>query len=221
MGCATGMKPVLPPYSPPHPLARHIRTRSDTYVADKLMAARTTTLYLRKWIPTAFSTDADLRAQQRRMVSDSTHFPSSTPFLGPQSNPWTYLRTSNAFGGRRGGMAESTATMHLSLVLLVGPSHTAKLHSVTLRSVRRDSSLHQSTNMASICAIFAELSGRRHASCSLSLLKHLSLASSSSRDRSPPSGSDACKVRPALDAGPVIVSLRVLEAWRGMKRCLS
>ncbi|KAN0128973.1 hypothetical protein V8E53_013235 [Lactarius tabidus] len=46
------------------------------------------------------------------------HSPSSTPFPGPQYNPWTFLQTSNAFGGgRRGGIVESAASMRSS------PSH--------------------------------------------------------------------------------------------------
>ncbi|KAI0292596.1 hypothetical protein B0F90DRAFT_1645421 [Multifurca ochricompacta] len=51
------------------------------------------------------------------MVSDSTLSPSSTPYPGPQYNPWTFLQTSNVFGGRRGGMGDSTASMQSS------PSH--------------------------------------------------------------------------------------------------
>jgi hypothetical protein len=50
------------------------------------------------------------------MVSNSTLSP-STPFLEPQYNPWKFCQTSNAFGGRRGGIADSTASMHSS------PSH--------------------------------------------------------------------------------------------------
>ncbi|KAN0130011.1 hypothetical protein V8E53_012165 [Lactarius tabidus] len=62
------------------------------------------------------------------MVSDSTLSPSSTPFPGPQYNPWTFLQISNAFGGgRRGGIAESTAIMRSS------PSHQP----VTLPPLRR------------------------------------------------------------------------------------
>ncbi|KAN0132941.1 hypothetical protein V8E53_009306, partial [Lactarius tabidus] len=46
------------------------------------------------------------------------HSPSSTPFPGPQYDPWTFLQTSNAFSvGRRGGIAESTTSMRSS------PSH--------------------------------------------------------------------------------------------------
>ena len=50
-------------------------------------------------------------------VSDSTLSPSSTPFPGPQYNPWAFLQTSNVFGGRRGGRPDSTASMQSS------PSH--------------------------------------------------------------------------------------------------
>ncbi|KAH8992897.1 hypothetical protein EDB92DRAFT_1796860 [Lactarius akahatsu] len=51
------------------------------------------------------------------MVSDSTLSPSSTPFPEPEYNPWKFLQTSNALGRRSGGIADSTASMHLS------PSH--------------------------------------------------------------------------------------------------
>lgn len=51
------------------------------------------------------------------MVSDSTLPPSSTLFPGSQYNPWTFLQTSKALGGRRGGLAESTASLRSS------PSH--------------------------------------------------------------------------------------------------
>jgi hypothetical protein len=52
------------------------------------------------------------------MVSDSTLSPSSTPFPGPQYNPWAFLQTSDVFGGRRGGgIPDSSASMRSS------PSH--------------------------------------------------------------------------------------------------
>ena len=88
-----------------------------------------------------------------------------------------------------------------TLVLLAAPSHTGKLHSVASRAVRRDSSLHESTEMANIRAAFAELNGRRRASRPSSLLEQLSRASSSSRDGSPSSNSDAREedLRRALD----------------------
>jgi hypothetical protein len=108
----------------------------------------------------------------------------------------------------------------ITLVLLAAPSHTGKLHSVASRAVRRDSSLYESTDMASIRAVFAELSGRRRASRSSSLLEQLSRASSSSRDRSPSSNSDARKddLRRALDTA--IGSLHALGSlyeWQEMR----
>jgi len=88
-----------------------------------------------------------------------------------------------------------------TLVLLAAPSHAGKLHSVASRAVRRDSSLLESTDMMSIRSAFAELAARRRASRSSSLLEQLSRASSSSRDGSPSSSSDAREedLRRALD----------------------
>ena len=88
-----------------------------------------------------------------------------------------------------------------TLVLLAAPSHSGKHHSVASRAVRRDSSLHESTDMMSMRSAFAELAARRRASRSSSLLEQLSRASSSSRDGSPSSSSDAREedLRRALD----------------------
>ncbi|KAN0128914.1 hypothetical protein V8E53_013287 [Lactarius tabidus] len=51
------------------------------------------------------------------MVSDSKLPPSSTPLPAPQYNPRTFIQTSNAFGGRRGVIANSQASTRSS------PSH--------------------------------------------------------------------------------------------------
>ncbi|KAN0126344.1 hypothetical protein V8E53_015133 [Lactarius tabidus] len=47
-----------------------------------------------------------------------------------------------------------------TLVLRAAPSHTGQLHSVASRAVRRDSSLHESTDMVCIRSAFAELASR-------------------------------------------------------------
>ncbi|KAF8266300.1 hypothetical protein EI94DRAFT_1733503 [Lactarius quietus] len=51
------------------------------------------------------------------MLTDSTHSPSSTPLRGAQYNPSTFLQPSDAFGGRRGEIANSSASV------LSSPSH--------------------------------------------------------------------------------------------------
>jgi len=366
MGRANGTKPILPPYSPAPPVGSpypypfgHIR-RGQNYGGSY---PGTVDLMDPNVVREQLALQMQIYALNNGgMVSDSTLSPSSTPFPGPQYNPWTYLQTSNAFGGRHGGMAESTASRRSSpshqpvslpppgrgnrglrrrersqdlrrrakvrppprvestqprdtspelssgeetageskvgenlpeshhyaprparwddgaddedeadaddgewidedvgiddvaddllqlefhtdyvgnpekrrrrwklrweallrafhaldretdttLVLLAAPSHTGKLHSVASRAVRRDSSFHESTDMASIRAAFAELSARRRASRSSSLLEQLSRASSSSRDGSPSSSSDAREedLRRALDTA--IGSLRAL-----------
>ncbi|KAF8267105.1 hypothetical protein EI94DRAFT_1684032 [Lactarius quietus] len=359
MGRANGTKPILPPYSPAPPVGSpypypfgHIR-RGQSYTGSY-----NGTVDLSQMDPNVVREQLALQMQiyalnNGGMVSDSTLSPSSTPFPGPQYNPWTYLQTSNAFGGRRGGMdpmasmrsspshqpvplpplhgrgsqglrrrersqdlrrrakvrppprvestqprdtspemssgeetaGESKAGEHQSepqhyaprparwdesaddedeadvddgewidedvamegvaddllqlefhtdyvgnpekrrrrwklrweallrafhaldretdttLVLLAAPSHSGKLHSVASRAVRRDNSLHESTDMVGIRSAFAELAARRRASRSSSLLEQLSRASSSSRDGSPSSSSDAREedLRRALD----------------------
>ncbi|KAH9068291.1 hypothetical protein EDB83DRAFT_2378183 [Lactarius deliciosus] len=359
MGRANGMKPVLPPYSPAPPVGSpypypfgHIR-RPQSYTGSY-----NGTVDLSQMDPNVVREQLALQMQiyalnNGGMVSDSTLSPSSTPFPGPQYNPWTYLQTSNAFGTRR-GMADSTASMRSSpshqpvplpplsrgnrglrhrehsqdlrrrakvrppprvestqprdtspelssgeetagestkvgeqsepqrfaprparwdesaddedeadaddgewidedvgieggvaddllqlefhtdyvgnpekrrrrwklrweallrafhaldretdttLVLLAAPSHSGKLHSVASRAVRRDNSLIESPDMMSIRSAFAEMAARRRASRSSSLLEQLSRASSSSRDGSPSSNSDAREedLRRALD----------------------
>jgi hypothetical protein len=124
MGRANGMKPVLPPYSPAPPVGSpypypfgHIR-RGQSYGGSY-----NPTVDLSQMDPNVVREQLALQMQiyalnNGGMVSDSTLSPSSTPFPGPQYNPWTFLQTSNAFGGgRRGGIAESTASMRSS------PSH--------------------------------------------------------------------------------------------------
>jgi hypothetical protein len=123
MGRANGVKPVLPPYSPvppvgspyPHPFG-HIR-RGQSYTGS-----HNGTIDLSQMDPNVVREQLALQMQiyalnNGGMVSDSTLSPSSTPFPGPQYNPWAFLQTSHVFGGRRGGMADSTASMRSS------PSH--------------------------------------------------------------------------------------------------
>ena len=87
-----------------------------------------------------------------------------------------------------------------ALVLLAAPAHTAKLHSVASRAVRRDSSL-KSTDMKSIRSAFARISSRQHTTSTASLLEQLSQARLSSRDGSSSSSRGACEkdLRRALD----------------------
>lgn len=95
-------------------------------------------------------------------------------------------------------------------MLLAAPSHTGRLHSVASRAIRRDVELLDSADMMSIRSGFAEVATRRRASRSSSLLEQLSRASSSPRDGSPSSGSEAREedLRRALDTA--IGSLRAL-----------
>jgi hypothetical protein len=94
-------------------------------------------------------------------------------------------------------------------VLLAAPSHTGKLYSVASRAIRRDGDF-DSPDMMSIRSGFAEVASRRRTSRSASLLEQLSRASSSPRDGSPSSSSDAREedLRRALDTA--IGSLRAL-----------
>ncbi|KAI0287226.1 hypothetical protein BC826DRAFT_1045767 [Russula brevipes] len=360
MGRANGVKPVLPPYSPvppvgspyPHPFG-HIR-RGQNYPGSY-----NGTMDVSQMDPNV----VHYALNNGGMVSDSTLSPSSTPFPGPQYNPWAFLQTSHVFSGRRGGMQDPTASMHSSpshqpvalpphyrssrglryrersedlrrrtkirppprvestqprdtspelssgeetageskvgehrseshryaprhgrwdtsaddeddedaadeeewvdedvgtegvaddllqlefhtdyvsnlekrrrrwkvrweallhafhaldretdttLVLLAAPSHTGKLHSVASRGIRRDDDLLDSPDMGNMRSAFAEVAARRRASRSTSLLEQLSRASSSPRDGSPSSGSEAREedLRRALDTA--IGSLRAL-----------
>ena len=122
MGRANGVKPVLPPYSPAPPVGSpypypfgHIR-RSQSYTGSY-----NGTVDLSQMDPNVVREQLALQMQiyalnNGGMVSDSTLSPSSTPFPGPQYNPWAFLQTSNVFNGRR-GMGDSTASMRSS------PSH--------------------------------------------------------------------------------------------------
>jgi hypothetical protein len=123
MGRANGHKPVLPPYSPVPPVGSpypypygHIR-RGQTY-----SGSYNGTMDFSQMDPNVVREQLALQMQiyalnNGGMVSDSTLSPSSTPFPGPQYNPWAFLQTSNVFGGRRGGIPDSTASMQSS------PSH--------------------------------------------------------------------------------------------------
>ncbi|KAH9991504.1 hypothetical protein BJV77DRAFT_1007848 [Russula vinacea] len=370
MGRANGVKPVLPPYSPAPPVGSpypypfgHIR-RGQNY-----SGSYNPTMDFSQMDPNVVREQLALQMQiyalnNGGMVSDSTLSPSSTPFPGPQYNPWAFLQTSDVFGGRRGGgIPDSSASMRSSpshqpvslppllrpnrglrrrersqdlrhrakvrppprvestqprdtspelssgeetageskvgehrperqhyaprparwdasaddedeedgddgewidedigiesvtddllqlefhtdyvgnlekrrrrwkvrweallrsfhaldretdttLVLLAAPSHSGKLHSVASRAIRRDVELLDSPDMLNIRSAFAEVAARRRASRSSSLLEQLSRASSSPRDGSPSSSSDAREedLRRALDTA--IGSLRALE----------
>ena len=95
-------------------------------------------------------------------------------------------------------------------MLLAAPTHTGKLHSIASRAIRRDTDLLDSTDMMNIRSGFAEVAARRRASRSASLLEQLSRASSSPRDGSPSSSSEAREedLRRALDTA--FGSLRAL-----------
>jgi hypothetical protein len=121
MGRANGIKPVLPPYSPAPPVGSpypypfgHIR-RGQSY-----SGSYNGTMDHSQMDPNVVREQLALQMQiyalnNGGMVSDSTLSPSSTPFPGPQYNPWAFLQTSNIFGGRRG--MDSSASMRSS------PSH--------------------------------------------------------------------------------------------------
>ena len=123
MGRANGVKPVLPPYSPAPPVGSpypypfgHIR-RGQSY-----SGSYNGTVDFSQMDPNIVREQLALQMQiyalnNGGMVSDSTLSPSSTPFPGPQYNPWALLQTSNVFGGRRGGVPDQTASMRSS------PSH--------------------------------------------------------------------------------------------------
>lgn len=124
MGRANGVKPVLPPYSPAPPVGSpypypfgHIR-RGQNY-----SGSYNPTMDFSQMDPNVVREQLALQMQiyalnNGGMVSDSTLSPSSTPFPGPQYNPWAFLQTSDVFGGRRGGgIPDSSASMRSS------PSH--------------------------------------------------------------------------------------------------
>ena len=123
MGHVNGHKPVLPPYSPAPPVGSpypypygHIR-RGQNY-----SNSYNGTMDFSQMDPNVVREQLTLQMQvyalnNGGMVSDSTLSPSSTPFPGPQYNPWAFLQTSNVFGGRRGGRPVSMASMQSS------PSH--------------------------------------------------------------------------------------------------
>jgi len=141
MGRANGVRPVLPPYSPvppvgspyPYPFG-HIR-RGQTY-----SGSYNGTMDLSQMDPNVVREQLALQMQiyalnNGGMVSDSTLSPSSTPYPGPQYNPWAFLQTSHVYGGRRGGIPDSTASMHsspshqpVSLPLLSRPGRGLRRH---------------------------------------------------------------------------------------------
>jgi hypothetical protein len=124
MSRANGVRPIIPPYSPvphagspyPYPFG-HIR-RGQTY-----SGSNNGTGDFSQMDPNVVREQLALQMQiyalnNGGMISDSTLSPSSTPFPGPQYNPWALLQTSNVFGGRGGGgIPDSTASIRSS------PSH--------------------------------------------------------------------------------------------------
>ena len=121
MGRANGVNPVIPPYSPVPPMGspypypfRHIHCGQsyggsyhgtiDLSQMDSNIVREQLVLQMRIYA-----------LSHGGMVSDSALSPSSTPFPRLQYNPWAFLQTSNAFGVRRGGLAESMASRWLSL----------------------------------------------------------------------------------------------------------
>ena len=123
MGRANSHKPVLPPYSPAPPVGSpypypygHIR-RGKTYSGSyngTMDFSQMDSNVVREQLALQMQIYA---LNNGGMVSDSTLSPSSTPFPEPQYNPWAFLQTSNVFGGRRGGILDSTASVRSS------PSH--------------------------------------------------------------------------------------------------
>ncbi|KAI0051463.1 hypothetical protein FA95DRAFT_1485380 [Auriscalpium vulgare] len=116
-----GNKPVLPPYSPAPPVGSpypypygHIR-RGQTYAGSQ-----NGTNYS-QFDPNVVREQLALQMQiyamnNGGMVSDSTLSPSSTPFPGPNYNPWTFLQAGGVFGG---GHSREDATMSMRS----SPSH--------------------------------------------------------------------------------------------------
>ncbi|TFY82323.1 hypothetical protein EWM64_g1695 [Hericium alpestre] len=122
-------KPILPPYSPappggspyPYPYG-HIR-RGQSYAGSQ-----NGTLDLSQYDPNVVREQLALQMQiyalnNGGMVSDSTLSPSSTPFPGPNYNPWAFLQTTRVFGGHPHEL-DSTASMRSSPSHLVGDTKT-------------------------------------------------------------------------------------------------
>jgi hypothetical protein len=121
MSSVNGIKPVLPPYSPvPHPDSPYPYPFED--IRRRIYAGSdNVTMGLSQMDPDAVHEQSVLQWQAYAlnnggMISDSTLSPSSTPFPGPQYNPWTFLRTS-ALSGGRGDITGSQASTRSS------PSH--------------------------------------------------------------------------------------------------
>ena len=120
MGRENGVKPVLPPCRLAPPVGspyRYPSSRADLCWLRQLNG----TIEFSQMNPNVVREQFALQMQiyalnNDGMVSDSSLSPSSTPFPGPQCNLWALLlQTSNVFGGRRGGIPDSTASMRLSL----------------------------------------------------------------------------------------------------------
>ena len=117
-----GKKPVIPSYGPeqsvdstyPNPF-EHIRRRSNAGSDNETMGNP-------QIDPNSAREQLALQMQifalkNGGMVSDSTLSPSSTPFPGPQYNPFTFLHTCSAFNGKRSRIANEQASTRSS------PSH--------------------------------------------------------------------------------------------------
>ena len=116
MGRANGMNPVIPPYSPvppmgslyPYPFGHiHCRQSHGSSYNGTINLSQMDSNVVREQLVLQMQIYA---LSHGSMVSDSALSPSLTPFPGPQYNPWAFLQTSNAFGVRRGGLAESMAS---------------------------------------------------------------------------------------------------------------
>lgn len=117
-----GKKPVLLPYSPvqsvdsPYPVPfEHIHRRSNASPDNETMGnPQIDSNSAREQLALRMQTFA---LNNGGMVSDSTLSPSSTPFPGPQYNPWTFSRTYSAFSRKPSGIADEQASTRSS------PSH--------------------------------------------------------------------------------------------------
>ena len=116
-----GVEPVLPPYNPVKRVASPFPYLFGD-IRHKIYAGSDNgSTGLSRMDPNVVPEQRVLQWQAYArndggMISDSTLSPSSTPFPGPQYNPWTFLRTS-ALSGRRSDRADSQASTHSS------PSH--------------------------------------------------------------------------------------------------
>ncbi|KAF8267345.1 hypothetical protein EI94DRAFT_1801824 [Lactarius quietus] len=120
MSPANRTKPVLPPYSPvPHSESpntlpfEHIRPMSDVG-SDNMNLSQMDPSVVREQLSQQLQIYA---LNNGGKVSGSTLSTSSSPFPGPHYDPWTFLHTNSAFGGRRRGIADEQTSTRSS------PSH--------------------------------------------------------------------------------------------------